>query len=369
MKKEGKDSLEELRVLHNIAETYRQNNIPTFGIKYYEESIRIVKSKLGNCPRLFVVINQLGAYYSDSCHWYNANLNYSRAIQLAKDLNLENTLEYAALMHNIGVLYAHLYLFGNIENCFIHAKNYYNKACSIKLRKLGENDIDYVYSLSHLGSLYIDKYNKNTDTRLLQKAKCKLSKACEVQKIKLGENNADYASTLNGLGNINLAEGNLEQAEKDFNQAKVVTEMKLGKQSEQYKTIMHNLERLSYQKSIWKIQFQQDRNLFRKVTPQFLDTAVFSSIINDAMFLVKHHDINNQDDYTKIQELLNKGIELQNNGSSLEYEQLEELILIEPLQKLFSKRDSITVAPHLLAYYLLVKLHKLHNYETKAKRY
>ncbi|KIE04896.1 hypothetical protein NF27_FE00030 [Candidatus Jidaibacter acanthamoeba] len=86
-----------------------------------------------------------------------------------------------------------------------------------------------------------------------------------------------------------------------------------------------------------------------------------------AMFLVKYHDINNQEEYTKIQELLNKAIELQNDGSSLGYNQLEKITTVEPLQELLNKRDSITVAPHILAYYLLVKVHIMHGKKEEAE--
>ncbi|KIE04062.1 hypothetical protein NF27_JZ00010 [Candidatus Jidaibacter acanthamoeba] len=90
-----------------------------------------------------------------------------------------------------------------------------------------------------------------------------------------------------------------------------------------------------------------------------------------ATLLFKYHNAANQEEYIKIQELLIQAIKLQNDYSKLWYSQLEKLAAVEPIQQLLDKksdkRESIEVAPRLLACYLLVRLHAMHDNKEEAK--
>jgi hypothetical protein len=87
------------------------------------------------------------------------------------------------------------------------------------------------------------------------------------------------------------------------------------------------------------------------------------------MFLFKHHKPDNVQEYGEIKQLLEQAVALKGDISSLSYSSafIKE-ILIEPLQKFANNHNKLTVKPNILAYYMLVKLHKMHNHETKAKQ-
>ncbi|KIE05160.1 hypothetical protein NF27_ER00030 [Candidatus Jidaibacter acanthamoeba] len=86
-----------------------------------------------------------------------------------------------------------------------------------------------------------------------------------------------------------------------------------------------------------------------------------------AMFLVKHHKVNNHQEYTKIVELLNRAIKLQGDDSGLSYSRLEKQTVVESIQKILDEQDTISITPYILAYYLLIKIHIVHSNIEKAK--
>jgi tetratricopeptide (TPR) repeat protein len=112
----------------------------------------------------------------------------------------------------------------------------------------------------------------------------------------------------------------------------------------------------------------KSREVFESAINLESDEPISSSLcVEYAMFLVKHHDIRKLEEYRKIEALLNKAIGSKEEGSGLLYSKNEKAGIVSPLQELLNTRDSINVTPHILAYYLLVKVYHLHNEKEKAK--
>ncbi|WP_039459456.1 hypothetical protein [Candidatus Jidaibacter acanthamoebae] len=83
---------------------------------------------------------------------------------------------------------------------------------------------------------------------------------------------------------------------------------------------------------------------------------------------MNEHKNDDSGEYQEIQELLNKAIELRSDDLKLKYERSQKVIIAEPLQQLLNTQESIVVAPHLLAYYLLIRLHTMHGKVAEAKK-
>ena len=91
-----------------------------------------------------------------------------------------------------------------------------------------------------------------------------------------------------------------------------------------------------------------------------------STYVEYTQFLLKHHDKNNEEEYLKIVKLLSEATSLE-DGSGLDYNQLEKPTVCEPLQELLNKQEKISVRPNILAYYLLTKIHITHGNYAKAQ--
>jgi len=86
-----------------------------------------------------------------------------------------------------------------------------------------------------------------------------------------------------------------------------------------------------------------------------------------AMFLIKHHNTNNLNEYTKIQLLLQKVIEVRDDKVNLNYGKLEKLTTIDPIQELLEEQDQISIKPYSLACYLLAIVHIMHGRRKEAE--
>jgi hypothetical protein len=109
--------------------------------------------------------------------------------------------------------------------------------------------------------------------------------------------------------------------------------------------------------------------MFTEAITMDSEEAVRASLYTEySMFLFQYHKIENEEEFQEIANYLRAAIELNGDGSLLDYNQLKKATIIEPLQELLQKQGEIVVKPYSLAYYLLTKLYKIYGQEVEAKQ-
>ncbi|KIE06274.1 hypothetical protein NF27_AK00060 [Candidatus Jidaibacter acanthamoeba] len=165
---------------------------------------------------------------------------------------------------------------------------------------------------------------------------------------------------------------------KDLDLAISCYEVLSKKLDPQVRYIKHNLACMYHAKAIslyknnnmeqYEEYISKSKEVFELAINLESDKPASSALYTEySMFLVKCHDTSNAEEYIRIESLLNNAIKLKEDGSGLEYNQLEKITIVEPLQELLNKRDNVSIEPYILAYYLLVKIHNLRNEKGKAK--
>jgi len=109
---------------------------------------------------------------------------------------------------------------------------------------------------------------------------------------------------------------------------------------------------------------EKSKVMFEKVIN--LETTKPSLNAEYAMLLVSHHDIQNLEEYEKINKLIQRATETSYDQSELKYTKAEKLIVVKPVQELLETRDEVRIKPYLLAYYLSVAIHNLHCNKQEA---
>jgi len=109
--------------------------------------------------------------------------------------------------------------------------------------------------------------------------------------------------------------------------------------------------------------------MFIKAITLDSEEAVKSSLYAEySMFLFNHHKAENEKEFQERANYLRKAIGLNGDGSGLAYSRIEKTTIIEPLQVLLREQEEIGVKPYALAYYLLIKLYKMHGQEVEARQ-
>jgi hypothetical protein len=85
-----------------------------------------------------------------------------------------------------------------------------------------------------------------------------------------------------------------------------------------------------------------------------------------AMFLLKHHDCQNQEEYQKIIKLLEHSVNKEND-SGLSYGQLEKVTTVWALREFLDRNEEVAIHASVLASYLLCKAHQMHGELKKAQ--
>jgi tetratricopeptide (TPR) repeat protein len=86
-----------------------------------------------------------------------------------------------------------------------------------------------------------------------------------------------------------------------------------------------------------------------------------------SQFLIKYHNKNNVDEYSNIIRMLTKAIDMQDDGSTLSYNQIEKSTTTEAIQKLLNTQGKLEIRPSLLAYHLLIKIYTTYGKLEEAR--
>ena len=159
-----------------------------------------------------------------------AKENYERALSIRlKKLGPEHT-DVASTLDNLGNLHIAM---GN----HLQAKEYFERAWSIQLKKLGPEHNDVARTLHNLGNLHHATGNH-------QQAKEYYERALSIQLKTLGEEHTVVAATLHNIGSLHKAKDNHQQAKEYYERALSIQLKKLGEEHTEVAGTLHNLGNL-----------------------------------------------------------------------------------------------------------------------------
>ncbi|KIE04871.1 hypothetical protein NF27_FM00050 [Candidatus Jidaibacter acanthamoeba] len=324
---------------------------------------------------------------------------YKESLKIMRRVYKKNNFQIATLINNIGGI---KYCLGEYEE----ALKEYQDSLGIRREIYKENmHPDIAESLNNIGMTliklgrYKEAYNatiqslkiyedlqllSNTNTQIVFKTLQKSTIGLANQ-LFLANEKYEAVSLYNTLG---VESDNLEQVinilgTKFLNDGEIILavacyEVLSEKLLPQSKIVKHNLACIYHVMAIdlkkrnkpdkYKEHLSKAKTLFESILNMESEEPINAALYTEyAMFLVKYHSTTNQEEYIKIEKLLNKAIEIRNDNSELAYSQLEKLTVIEILQSILNKHDNIIISPNVLAYNLLVKVHKEHGEVNKAK--
>jgi len=161
-----------------------------------------------------------------------ADLYYTKALNLYLELSGKNHENYSASLTNLGSLY---YTIGSYKK----AISFFAEAIKVDEALYGKEDPNYANALNDLAALY-DK------TGAYEKAAPLFIEALTILATKIGKKNTHYAVTLNNLANVYLNTKQYEKAAPLFIEALNTFKALLGKEHPNYAYILENLATLYY---------------------------------------------------------------------------------------------------------------------------
>ncbi|WP_039457518.1 tetratricopeptide repeat protein [Candidatus Jidaibacter acanthamoebae] len=377
-------------ILHSIGE-YEN------ALEHYKQSSEILDSIYGKEHHLYAIsLNNIATVLQRMGQYKNALEYYNQSSGIFKKLLGKEHFYYINSLNNLSTVLQNLWKFKKALKKQLEALNILENTPQVginmygvlllnisnNLRNLGhyQEALDFVKQSSNIVLPEHDYMEIATETSV----KCTIALANQ----KILFDHRDEALPL--YFSIGIEEENLAQALREFADYYLYNKNDLNLALSCYKVLneklLPNSREIKYKlahtydmkamvlKEVNNIEkskkcLNKARLLFNLALNLESEEVINLSIyIEYAMFLIKYHNANNREEYTKIKELLNKAIELQNDCSSLVYDQVEKLTVVEPLQELLNSCDSITVVPNILIYYLLIKAHNLYERKEEAAK-
>ena len=178
----------------------------------------------------FHVLGHVCRLHSESLSamdYFNVGLKFSKH---KNNKTVSDHLEEAGIIHNMGILHKHL---GEHQQ----AKEYYERALSIQLKKLGLDHVDVARTYHNMGSLHHDLGEH-------QQAKKYYERALSIQLNKLGPDHVDVASTYHNMGNLHNDLGDHQRAKEYYEGALSIKLNKLGLDHVDVASTYHNMGNL-----------------------------------------------------------------------------------------------------------------------------
>ncbi len=173
------------------------------------------------------LLNNIGLLDYDMGKYANAELLFLEAIAVVERNLMEKTTQYASMISNLGMLY---YSMGNYEK----AEKLYLEAKAIREKTLGHEHPEYAASLNNLAILYyvMGNYAKSEPLYL---------EAIAIREKTLGKAHIDYATNLGNLAILYDAMGSFEKSERISLEVIEILEKLLGKEHPHYAMNVNNL--------------------------------------------------------------------------------------------------------------------------------
>ncbi|MCF6367194.1 MAG: CHAT domain-containing protein [Bacteroidales bacterium] len=190
----GEEHIKLATPYNNLANVFFSKNEFELSLLFYFKSIQIKKKVFGEeSTKVAASYNNVGAVYRKMGE-YDLSLEYFlKSSQINKKKNGEKNIDVAVSYHNIANVYS-------LKKDYDKALKYYLKSLEIGKELFGEKNSHITANYLGIGNVYLQK--KEFDSAL----KFQL-KALAVRRELLGENNTFTAGSYNSIGNIYVKKG------------------------------------------------------------------------------------------------------------------------------------------------------------------
>ena len=192
-------------------------------MKYFSVALKLIEDSTistgpdhGHVKRVSRIYHNIGLLHSELSDYQQAKEYFERALSIKLNTFGPDHVEVAATYHNMSTLHGHL---GNNQQ----AKKYYERALFIQLNKLGPDHVD-----AYVARTCLNMGNVHRNLGDNQQAKKYYERALSINLKKLGPDHVDVASTCHNMGNLHRDLGDNQQAKKYYERALFIRLNKLG---------------------------------------------------------------------------------------------------------------------------------------------
>lgn len=194
--------------------------------KYYLKSYERLKPNINNdLGRSAGLLSNIGVLHEALGNFPESEKFYLKAVKLLELKPISTN--YSRIIGNLGLLYLK-------QNKLSQAKLLFEQQIEINKNLNGENSLDYARARRNLASYY------NWKRDGLQSIKINTS-VLKIIKDNLGENNNEYVTTLNHLANSYMFTGDYKQSEELFLKSLLFSKENFGESSYSYQVGLNNL--------------------------------------------------------------------------------------------------------------------------------
>ena len=210
-------------------------------MKYFSVALKLIEDSTistgpdhGHVKRVSRIYHNIGLLHSELSDYQQAKEYFERALSIKLNTFGPDHVEVAATYHNMGTLHGHL---GNNQQ----AKKFCERALSIQLNKLGSDHVD-----AYVAPTCLNMGNEHRNLGDNQQAKKYYERALSINLKKLGPDHVDVASTCHNMGNLHRDLGDNQQAKKYYERALFIQLNKLGPDHVDVAGTYHNMGNLHH---------------------------------------------------------------------------------------------------------------------------
>ena len=193
---------------------------PLKALDYYKNALRADPDYFDAANRLIILLTELNRFPE-------AAKLLERTEKSFRDAGEENTLNYAVLLTNAGLLHR---LRGNIAG----ARDYYGRAEELYISLKFDDTADYAALLGDIGQLYWDRNDLDRALEYYEKARA--------LRLRLGlENSREYAELMNNMGLVHWSRKQYDLALRHYAMGQNIMETMKLRRTKRYASLMNNI--------------------------------------------------------------------------------------------------------------------------------
>ena len=203
-------------------------------MKYFSVALKLIEDSTirtgrnhGHVKRVSRIYHNTGLLHSKLSDYQQAKEYFERALSIELNKLGPDHVDVARTCHNMGNLHCNL---GDNQQ----AKKYYERALSIQLNKLGPDHVDVAITYHNMGNLHCNLGDN-------QQAKKYYERALSIQLNKLGPDHVDVAAIYHDMGILHRNLGDNQQAKKYYERALSIQLKKLGPDHVDVASTCHNM--------------------------------------------------------------------------------------------------------------------------------
>ncbi len=216
-------------VISNLGLLYHTTGRYSLADSFTRKAMNLRTKLVDDQKGLGASLNNLAVLYRDMGMYNESEENITKAVEIIKKANGENSPPYAIALNNQGILYQTIGKYKESEQLLL-------KAINIAAKDLGKKSPNYIRMKVNLALLYQseNKYNEAEKIYL---------DAIEITKKRLGSSHPDYALLLRNLAALYELKEQFDKVESYLNQAIGIYKKKLGTEHPSYAGAIYDLGR------------------------------------------------------------------------------------------------------------------------------